>query len=342
LINYNFHKVNDLILYDYLAKGLVLLVVIAKKIFFFLGDLEALQYLQYLVHIIISIMTLSLLKYKYQKVLFFILYAINPIILWVVNYPFYYFWQVVPSFIFIYWYIKKDISLKLISIFSIIFAFSYMIRPTVLLLVILFYILFAIKNDIKKAFIGLVIFIGLINIAPSLSIGPWHTMYIGIGAYNNPYNIQLSDEDGYKYYKEQTSKIVNSSNIMKTNIKNDYYKVLQKRYIKIVKENPLMICKNIILNTTQAYSFGYSHSLNQKFGNKIIYTSILIGLIMIGLLLYTKQYILFFAIGFASGSFTLYYPPIISYMFGNFILLVVGIIGILDYFIKQKEMVNEK
>ena len=73
MINYNFYKVNDLILYDYLAKGLVLLVVIAKKIFFFLGDLEALQYLQYLVHIIISIMTLSLLKYKYQKIFFFLL-----------------------------------------------------------------------------------------------------------------------------------------------------------------------------------------------------------------------------------------------------------------------------
>jgi hypothetical protein len=167
-------------------------------------------------------------------------------------------------------------------------------------------------------------------------------MYVGVGAYNNPYNIQLSDEAGYKYYKEQTGKIVNSSNIMKTNIKNDYYKVLQKRYMEIIKENPLMICKNIILNTTQAYSFGYSHSLNQKFGNKIIYASILIGLIMIGLLLYAKQYILFLAIGFASGSFTLYYPPIISYMFGNFILLVLGIIGIIDYFIKQKKLINAK
>jgi len=337
---YNFSTTDDLVLYDYLAKGLVLLVIISKKIFFFAGDMEALQYLQYVVHIAISIFTLLLFEKKYQKILFFILYAINPLVLWVVNYPFYYFWQVIPSFIFIYWYLKKDISFGLLSIFSVIFAFIYITRPTVLLLIILFYILFAFKNSFKKAFFGCIIFIGLINISPSLSIGPWHTMYVGIGAYSNPYNINLSDNDGYNYYKKQTGKQVSSANIMVTNIKNDYYKILKYRYIKIIKENPYMMLRNAIFNTLQAYSFGYSHSLHQKFGNKLIYTSIIIGLIIIGLLLYTKQYVLFLAIGFASGSFTLYYPPILTYMFGNFILLVIGLIGIVDSFIKQREVKN--
>jgi hypothetical protein len=341
LFNYNFHDNANLIQYDYLAKGLVILEILAKKIFFFVGDLEALQYLQYLTHIFISIFTISLFEKRYQKVLFFIFYAINPLVLWVVNYPFYYFWQVIPSFIFVYWYIKKDINVYLLSVFSVVFAFIYITRPTVLLLIILFYIIFTFKNSIKKALFGFVIFLGLINIAPSLSIGPWHTMYVGIGAYSNSYNIKLDDEEGYKYYKEQTGKIVNSGNIMHTDIKNDYYQVLQKRYIEIVKENPILILKNTILNTIQAYSIGYSHSLNQKFGNKIIYLSISIGLIIIALLLYTKQYILFLAIGFASGSFTLYYPPILTYMFGNFILLVVGFIGIVDYFIKKREYKNE-
>jgi hypothetical protein len=342
LFEYTFSKTDDLVLYDYLAKGLVLLVVIAKKIFFFLGDLEALQYLQYLVHILLSIFTMTLFEKKYQKILFFVLYAINPLILWVVNYPFYYFWQIIPSFIFIYWCFKKDISSKLMVVFSVIFAFIYITRPTVLLLIILFYILFAFKNDTRRAFVGFVIFISLINIAPKLSIGPWHTMYVGIGAYQNNYNIELDDEEGYKYYKEQTGKVVSSGNMMKTKIKKAYYKVLQKRYFEIISENPLMILKHAVLNTIQAYSFGYSHSLNQRFGNKLIYMSVAIGLMMIGLLLYTKQYILFLAIGFASGSFTLYFPPILTYMYGNFVLLVVGFIGVVDYFIKQKELKNAK
>ncbi len=93
---YEFNAINDSIQYDYLAKGLVLLVILAKKIFFFLGDLEALQYLQYLAHILLSIFMLTLFEKKYQKILFFILYAVNPLVLWVVNYPFYYFWQDVP------------------------------------------------------------------------------------------------------------------------------------------------------------------------------------------------------------------------------------------------------
>jgi|SaaInl8_200m_RNA_FD_contig_121_75080_length_9522_multi_5_in_0_out_0_4 hypothetical protein len=339
---YNFINTNDLMKYDYLAKGLVLLIILSKKIFFFAGDMEALQYLQYLVHIVISIFTLSLFEKKYQKILFFILYAINPLVLWVVNYPFYYFWSVIPSFIFVYWYFKKDISFGLLSAFSVILAYIYITRPTVLLLIILFYILFSFKNGFKKAFFGFIIFFGLISIAPNLSIGPWHTMYIGIGAYSNPYNVKLDDEDGYSYYKKQTGKVVSSGNIMVTKVKNDYYNILKERYMQIIQERPLMLLKHCVLNTIQAYSFGYSNSLNQKFGNKIIYFSLLIGTIIILLLLYTKQYILFLAIGFASGSFTLYYPPILTYMFGNFILLVIGFIGIIDYFIKQRELKNEK
>ena len=335
---YEFNATNNLMQYDYLPKGLVLLVILAKKIFFFLGDLEALQYLQYSAHILLSIFMLTLFEKRYQKILFFLLYAINPLVLWVVNYPFYYFWQVIPSLIFVYWYLKKDIKLPLMVFFSTIFVFIYITRPTVLLLVFLFYFLFALKNNFKYALIGFALFFGLINVVPKLNIGPLHTMYVGIGAYENPYGIELSDEDGYKYYKEQTGKLVNSGNIMQEDVKKDYYKILKARYLTIVKENPVMIIKHAVLNTIQAYSIGYSNSLNQKFGNKIIYLSVLIGLIFMGLLIYTKQYILFLAIGFASGSFTLYYPPILTYMFGNFILLMVGVIGIVDYFIKQKHL----
>ena len=333
---YEFNAKNNSIQYDYLAKGLVLLVILAKKIFFFLGDLEALQYLQYLAHIFLSIFMLTLFEKKYQKILFFILYAVNPLVLWVVNYPFYYFWQVIPSLIFVYWYLKKDIKLPLMVFFSTIFAFIYITRPTVLLLVFLFYFLFALKNNFKYALVGFTLFVGLINVTPKLDIGPWHTMYVGIGAYENPYGVELSDDDGYKYYKKQTGKLVSSGNIMQEEVKKDYYKILKARYLSIVEENPVMIIKHGILNTIQAYSIGYSNSLNQKFGNKIIYLSVLVGLIVMGFLIYTKQYILFLAIGFSSGGFTLYYPPILTYMFGNFILLAVGVIGMVDYFIKQK------
>ena len=337
LFDYTFTKTNDLILYDYLAKGLVLILMFAKKIFFWQGDLQALQSLQYIVHLFLSLFILSLLEKKYQKILFFVLYAINPVVLYFVNYPFYYFWQVIPSVIFIYWYLNQHNTKNLIFISSFIFAFIYITRPTVLFLIILFYILYAIKDSYKKGLTGLGLFLILINIAPSLSIGPWHTMYVGVGAYSNPYNIKLDDNEGYKYYKEQTGKIVNSGNIMKTDIKDDYYKVLKKRYFEILKENPIMIVKHLLLNVAESYSVGY------KVGNpRIIYASAFIGVIMMLLLLYTKQYMLFLAIGFAAGSFTPYFPPIGAYMYGSYILIVIGFIGIVDYFISKREKDNAK
>jgi hypothetical protein len=77
LWGYEFKTENILIDYDYLPQGLVVLVILAKNIFFFLGDLEALQYLQYLTHILLSIFMLTLLEKRHQKILFFILYAIR-------------------------------------------------------------------------------------------------------------------------------------------------------------------------------------------------------------------------------------------------------------------------
>ena len=334
---YSFSSTDDLIEYDYLAKGLVFALIFSKKVFFWLGDLESLQYLQYIIHIVLSIVILNLFEKKYQKVLFFFLYVINPLILWVVNYPFYYFWQVIPSAIFIYWHMKKCIKFPLFLVFSVIFAYIYISRPTVLFLIVLFYILYALKNSYKQSFTGFILFLILISLTPKLSIGPWHTAYVGIGAYSNKYNIELSDNSGYKFYKDITGKVVNSGNIMVKEIKEDYYNHLKERLIEIVKEFPMMFVKNAIFNTIQAYSIGYSHSLNKKYGNKLIYLSLFIGIMMISFLIYTKQYIIFLAIGFSTGSFTIYYPPILTYMYGNFILLVVGFIGIIEYFLRKKQ-----
>ena len=63
------------------------------------------------------------------------------------------------------------------------------------------------------------------------------------------------------------------------------------------------------------------------------------GVIMMLLLLYTKQYILFLAIGFAGGGFTPYYPPIGAYMFGSYILIVIAFIGVIDYFILKRKRI---
>ncbi len=334
MFQYTFSKNNDLVLYDYLAKGLVLLIILAKGIFFWQSDLHALQSLQYLVYITISLLFLYLLKKKHEKVLFFFLYAVNPIILYFANYPYYYFWQVIPSAIFAYWYLndKKFESFLALSIITLIFVMIYTTRPTVLFLILFFYIAYAYKQSYIKAFVGGTLFIALINLLPTLSMGPWHTMYVGIGAYDNPYHIQLDDNDGYDYYKMKTGKTVDSGNIASAEIRTPYYNVLKTRYVEIVKKNPFMIVKHALLNVFESYSIGY------KVGNTFInYISAAFGLIVVGLLIYTRQYILFIAIGMSGGAFTPYYPPIGAYMYGSYLLIVIGIIGIINFFIQRRE-----
>ena len=340
MFNYHFTSTISLSSYDYLSKGLVFFIVLAKKIFFWMGDLEALQYLQYSVHILISLFFISLFQKKYQKVLFFILYAVNPLVLWVANHPFYYFWQVIPSAIFLYWYFKRNISLVLLLLFSIVFALVYITRPTVLFLILFFYILYAIKTNLRDSLMGIMLFGLLINLAPSLSKGPWHTAYIGVGAYENSYHIKLDDRDGYKLYYQKSGKIIDSNSIMDKKNKEAYYGVLKEEVLQMIEETPLLFMRNALYNTIQAYGVGYSYHLYQKFGNSIVYAEILLALTVILLLLYTKQYILFLAIGLSSGSFTLYYPPILTYMFGNIILIVVAIIGTVDFFVEKRRSVN--
>ncbi len=321
--SYSFPSSNNVILYDYLAKGYLLILLLSKKIFFFVGDLDSLKYLQYVVHICISLSIISILDEKYKKIMFFILYSINPIVLYFVNFPFYYFWQVVPSYIFLYYYVKnKEINNK-IFILTLIFFLIYMTRPTVLFIIIFFYFLYAYRENFLKSFIAILIFLGLSFGIKSNSIGPWHTMYIGIGAYTNSYNITLSDNQAYKFFYNKTGKVMNSFNVTDKSLHEEYYAIMEKEYFAIVKSDPMMIIKNATLNVLQSYSFGY------KVGNiKIVYLSIFIGMIIVTSLLYFRQYILFFAIGLAGGTFTLYYPPIPVYMFGSYILIVFAIINI--------------
>ena len=171
----------------------------------------------------------------------------------------------------------------------------------------------------------------LIFIFPSHSQAPWHTMYVGIGAYKNPYNIQLADEEGYKFFYNQTGKKMNSTNINDPQLIDEYYQILKKEYFRILSENPKLAIKNALLNIFQSYSIGY------KVGNeRIAYASAFLGLLMIVLLLYSKQYVLFLAIGLLSGSFTPYYPPIAAYMYGSYILLVVAFIHIIEYLLAYK------
>jgi hypothetical protein len=332
---FNFLASDTLENYNYLAIGFYFISVVATKIFFFLGDLEAIKLLQQIVHVGLSIVILSAISTNRNKFLFFIFYMINPIVLYFVNFPYYYFWQVVPAAIFLYYFISHKKVQNMIFAIAVIFAFIYLVRPTTLFFILFILLYFGYKESWRKSMIAMAIFFIMISVPPKLGFGPWHTMYVGVGAYANSYNIKLSDKSGYEYFEEKTGKIYNSSKVSDDTLKKEYYSVLKERYFSILNEEPLSIVKNALLNTVGSYGFGY------KTGSSVlVYTNILVGFIMLLLLLYTKQYLLFFTIGISSATFTPYYPPIGAYMFGSYILIVIGLIGIIEYFINKRNCTN--
>lgn len=333
--NYKFPSNTILINYDYLPIGFMYILLIAKKIFFFLGDLTAVQWLQYTTHIIIVYTTMQFFKKDYLKILFYLLYGLNPIVLYFVNYPFYYFWQVIPAFVFLWYFLSnKKLGYWIFALVGIL-AYMYFVRATVLFLVLFIFLLYGYRESWRSSILACISFLMLILIFPSHSQAPWHTMYVGIGAYKNPYNIQLADEEGYKFFYNQTGKKMNSTNINDPQLIDEYYQILKKEYFRILSENPKLAIKNALLNIFQSYSIGY------KVGNEVIaYASAFLGFLMIVLLLYSKQYILFLAIGLLSSSFTPYYPPIAAYMYGSYILLVVAFINIIEYLLIYKHKVK--
>jgi hypothetical protein len=96
--NYEFVKnTKKASLYNYNYIGLVYIILLSNLLFSWLGDVTALEVLQIVAHTLLSLCILSVFKEKTSKLLFFFLYMINPLILYIVTFPFYYFWQVLAS-----------------------------------------------------------------------------------------------------------------------------------------------------------------------------------------------------------------------------------------------------
>jgi len=333
MFNYNFHYEDSQISNNYAYFSFAFIIFLVTKIFFFLGDLEAIIISQAIIHIIISLLIINKLKYNYEKLIFFLLYAINPVILYFVNFPFYYFWQCIVSAIFVYYYITKKRFNNYIFLITIIFVIIFLARPTVLFLILFFYIIYGYRENWKKALVSIILFFCIISIAPKSDKNtgvPWHTVFEGLGAYANTYSIEIYDAYAYKFFTKNTGKTFNNYKVEDAKTYSEYIDTLKKGYLKILREDPILIIRNAILNILSSYSFGY------KTGNDILINiSIILGLIMVILLLYTKQYILFVAIGLTNISFTPYFPPIAAYMFGGYILLVLGFIGIIRFFLNK-------
>ena len=317
----------SLVNYSFMPFGYTYIVWLAKTIMPFFSTINAVICFQVLVHAFSSILILYWLRgsWIYQSV-FFLMYAVNPLILHFVTFPFYYFWQFVPSFLIIASLIN-DIKIRVMLFALVPVSLGlYFVRPSLLFVLVYLFFLLGGRGGWRHALAAVVVFVVLILLSSSASVKPWHTMYVGVGAYENQFIDGLSDANGFSRYKEITGESI-STNLRNGNFYNletrkNYFEIIKNEYLIILNLSPLLVLKNAFLNMVQCFSFGYRVGVPW-----LQYLSVFFGAVMLLVLCLGRQFWYIGAIVSYSAAFAFYFPPIPAYMFGNYVLLVVGLIG---------------
>ena len=310
--------------------GYAYLIKAATLLFPFAGHQLAIILLQSLFHIILCSCFVSNKAFSYRiRVLFLVLYALNPLVLRLVTFNFYYFWQVIPAVgvLFLHTAIKNKLgwALVLLSLPLVLLARSTTIFISAIFLILLFW-----KRSRAGALVYTLFLVGIMGwlYVPNLR-NPWHTMYAGVGGYDNPDRIVLSDESSYALYQKHTGTPINSStggNFYIPAVQEKYIAITRQEYLSVLQKYPLLLAKNAVVYFFAAFSVGYVNK-GPQWLNYLISAS---GLVLFLLLLYQKKYRLLFWMIMGIIGFVAYYPPIPAYMFGNYLLLAWGVIELVE------------
>ncbi len=323
---YRFKKSGNLTSYMYNDMGYVYLVWAARHIFPFLGDQQAVILLQALIHwLLCSLLVGGKSFSRPWRVGFFLLYAVNPLVLKYVVFNHYYFWQAVPSLLIVM--LSGNRAKPKGSLFGImLLPWAILARITTFLVFpIILYLIY--RHASRLTLILTLLYCSLVWGAfykPSQKNG-WHTAYIGTGAYQNPYGIALSDEAGPKLYQERFGVEITGStggNLYEPEIYQRYRTLSREVFLEQLAANPVLYLKNAAVNTLEAFSLGYL-SGKPDWVNYILAFS---GLLVLLCFVYARQWLFLVSIALLSLPFTLYYPPIPAYMYGNYALLGGGLL----------------
>jgi hypothetical protein len=313
----------DLVPYAAQAPGYVYIALAARTVFFWMGDLAAVEWLQVLVHVAITLAFVALLQTRLQKALFFLLYGVNPLILYVATFPYYYFWQVIPSALLLAYLLDRRFRYGWWAVPAVaLLAFMHTVRPTMVFVSAFFALLLVLRESRPVAAVsvalGLVCGVLLLASRPDEPLNPWHTAYTGIGAWPNPYVHELSDAPGHELYEKAYGEEHRSGvggNTSDPVYKKRYRKVTRESYLEILEKSPALLARNAVLNVLGSFSIGYiTKSL------ALSYLSSAVGFAYCLLLLAARRFRFVAAILASCVSFALYFPPVPVYVYGTYIL----------------------
>lgn len=342
---YRYQRTEDTVFNTNNAYGYVLVALAARNLFPWLGDLQAVVHLQVLVHVALSLFIFAaVLRTPLQRWLFIILYAANPIIVYVVTYPFYYFWTCIPSVALAVVWLRPEWIRTVVPLLTPVLLFSLLVRPTtVFVCLFTFAVAFWIgRSRATRAVVAgsLIAFVaGTALIAQGTGTPPYHTMYIGIGAYPNPHGIERPvDNEGYDYFEQETGIEISThaihGNWNNPELKELYMETLRGRYFEITRDTPLLLARNALYNFAQSFSVGYDTS--RAWLRPI---SAALGALVIGFLVFTRQWTWLVGTIAYTAAFAWYFPPIPAYLFGAYLLTTIGVIlGIVAWLGRRRRL----
>ncbi len=346
---YRFATSENAEFYNHNPIGWVYLIAAAKYILPWAPDLLAVELSQMLAHAFISVGILMLLKSSLHKLLFLFGYALNPVIVYYTGYPFYYFWQMWPAVgVFVLLGLNQGLIIKntltpltiLLIPYAIVLAIVFESRPTTLGMVLVFFsLLFYFRLfSLKIASFVVVAFVLTIGtIHQPNEKNPWHTVYVGLGAYPNETVEELSDNTGYALYEKVTGVRLNASiggNYYDSKTIKRYTQISKDAAIKYCMEHSLNCIRNAALNTLQGFTIGYMTDKPYWLHLSMSFA----GLLVIILLLISRQWLLIMSILMSLGTFVPFFPPIPAYMYGTYILLIYGLFRISDWVLTVRQI----
>lgn len=317
---------SELMPYKVLPVGFLFVQIVARNLLPGMGDLQALLVLQCIVHLLSCWLILTHLRSNMQRVLFLLGYAANPVVIHFVTFPFYYFWQTLVPVCVVHCLLRDwKVPVGQAVLMVLVACASVWIRPATLFVAAGLVVMLAWR--LRRALGCTLIVVFIAGIAGQFGKGaasPAHTMFAGLGAYDNPEGLYLSDESATKYFERKTGeKPVFSvasgfgGNWYEPEFQKRYYSVMEDGVRDFVQQHPVLMLRNVIVNSLQGFSVGYITNVPDAVRYVVAGT----GLVFIVLLIRTKQWVLLAANTLAIGSFTPYFPPIPAYMFGSYVLL---------------------
>ena len=311
--------------------GYVYWVWLAKHLFPFLGDQAAVRLLQALIHIGLCLGAMALPGMRGRRRWgFLVLYGLNPLVLRFVTFNHYYFYQCLPAFALLYLLALRGRSqgpwvYVALALGGAALGLSWLTRPTLIgmLAVVAALALWqAYRGRLPWLGVGLGLASGAAFLWSILPPRPsqkivWHSAYMGIGAYENPYGVFLSDNASYALYKRQTGRTLNGSvggNLYDSTERARFKGVLEAEYKRIAAEAPGLVVFNTVRNGLQGLGIGY-------IGRRWWIPAALLGAGIAAFGVWRRRWWLLAGLAANAATVSVLFPPIPAYVLGGYVLL---------------------